>query len=176
MNLSRVEPLFDAEALRVRIGELADQIRADHPGGPLIVIGVLKGSFLFLADLVRAMADMHVEIEFLGVRSYEGTESTGAVQLTHDLRRSLEGKHCLLVEDIVDTGLTLRYLKNALLLRSPASLKVVALLDKAERRLVPFEADYVGFAIPNHFVVGYGLDLDEAYRNLPYVGLYHPER
>ena len=174
MDTSRVDVRFDAETLRSRIAELGAQIQADHPGGPLIVIGVLKGSFLFLADLVRAMADMHLEIEFLGVRSYEGMESTGAVQITHDLRRSLEGKHCLIVEDIVDTGLTLRYLKNALLLRRPETLKVATLLDKAERRLVPFEADYVGFPIPNHFVVGYGLDLDEAYRNLPYVGIYRP--
>lgn len=176
MDLSRVEVLYDAETLRDRIEGLAEEIRQAHPGGPLIVIGVLKGCFLFLADLVRALHDLHLEIEFLGVRSYEGMESTGAVQITHDLKRSLEGKHCLVVEDIVDTGLTLRYLKNALLLRGPASLKVVTLLDKAERRLVPFEPDYVGFHIPNHFVVGYGLDLDEAYRNLPYVGLYHPER
>jgi hypoxanthine phosphoribosyltransferase len=175
MDLTRLRPLFDAPTLAARIEELAAEIRASHPGGPLIVIGVLKGSFLFLADLVRALGDLDVEIELLGVRSYEGMESTGAVQITHDLRRSLEGRRCLIVEDIIDTGLTMRFLTQSLRLRLPESLQVVSLLDKPVRRLVPFDPDFVGFTIPNHFVVGYGLDLDEKYRHLPYIAVYNAD-
>lgn len=175
MDLTRLSPLFDAPTLATRIEALAAEIRASHPGGPLLVIGVLKGSFLFLADLVRALGDLDVEIELLGVRSYEGMESTGAVQITHDLRRSLEGRRCLIVEDIIDTGLTMRFLTQSLRLRLPASLQVVSLLDKPVRRLVPFEPDFVGFTIPNHFVVGYGLDLDEKYRHLPYIAIYNAD-
>lgn len=174
MELNRLEVLFDAQTIQARVESLAAEIRATHKGEKLLLIGVLKGSFLFLADLARALCDLDIEIDFLGVRSYEGTESTGAVQITHDLRRSLEDQHCIVVEDIIDTGLTMRYLQQTLLLRQPASLRVVSLLDKPSRRLVPFTPDFAGFTIPNLFVVGYGLDLDNQYRQLPYVAVYNP--
>lgn len=169
-----ITPMLDAAALAERVHGLADEIRAAHPDQPLVVIAVLKGSFIFLADLARALYPHPVEIDFLGVRSYEGTDSTGQVRITHDLARSLEGRHVLLVEDIVDTGLTLSFLTAALRLRQPASLSVVTLLDKPSRRKVTFSPDFVGFTIPDAFVVGYGLDLDERYRELPFVGIYQP--
>ena len=129
---------------------------------------------MFMADLVRAI-DLDIRCEFLGVASYEGTQSTGEVAITKDLNRSIEGCHCLVVEDIVDTGLTLAYLQETLRLRQPASLAVAALLDKPSRRKVPVGVDYVGFEIPDAFVVGYGLDFDQRFRNLPYVAVYHPD-
>ena len=137
--------LIDAERIAERVHALGQQVRGDVPASePLLVIGILKGSFLFMADLVRSI-DGPVVCEFLGVASYEGTSSTGAVRLTHDLRTDIAGKHVLLVEDIVDTGLTLDYLLRTLRARGPASLRVAALLDKAERRVVPVPVDYVGF-------------------------------
>ena len=169
------EPLIDEDALRSRIQELGKQIRADYgPDTPITAIGVLKGSIVFMSDLVRQIPGP-VELEFLGVSSYEGTESTGQVRITHDLHGSIKDKHVLVVEDIVDTGLTLSYLRDLLSVREPASLKVVALLDKPSRRTSPVDVEYIGFEIPNAFVVGYGLDLDERYRNVPYVGLYEGE-
>jgi hypoxanthine phosphoribosyltransferase len=166
--------LITAEQIAARITELGAQIRADHPGEPLTVIAVLKGSFLFLADLVRAIPG-EVRIEFLGVASYHGgTSSTGAVQITQDLRASIEGQACLVVEDIVDTGLTMDYLLRTLQVRGPRSVKVATLLDKPGNREIAVPVDYVGFTIPDEFVVGYGLDLGELYRNLPYVAVYVP--
>lgn len=141
---------------------------------PITAICVLKGSVLFASDLVRAIPG-DVRLEFLGVSSYEGTESTGHVRITHDLKSSIAGKHCLVVEDIVDTGLTLHYLLAQLRAREPASLRVVSLLDKPARRTVPVAADYVGFTIEDEFVIGYGLDLDERYRNLSEVAVFEPE-
>jgi hypoxanthine phosphoribosyltransferase len=168
-----VQVLFDAETLAARIAELATAIRNDLGDAPLVAVCVLKGSVLFTADLVRALGG-DVEMEFLGVSSYAGTESTGQVRITHDLKASVRGRHVLIVEDIVDTGLTLSYLKATLAMREPASLHVVSLLDKPSRRTVDVHADYVGFPIEDRFVVGYGLDLDERYRNLPFVGVYEP--
>ncbi|MEQ1501691.1 MAG: hypoxanthine phosphoribosyltransferase, partial [Myxococcota bacterium] len=163
----RLEVLLDARSIAARIAELGVEIRGWYPPEATItVVGVLKGSFLFMADLVRSI-DGPVACEFLGVSSYEGENSSGAVQITHDLRADIAGKHVLLVEDIVDTGLTLEYLRRMLGARGPASLRVVALLDKPSRRKVPVEVDRVGFEIPDLFVVGYGLDLDQLYRNLP---------
>lgn len=165
-------PLLDSETLARRIAELGAEVRAAHgPDVPITCIAVLKGSVVFLADLIRAIPGP-LEIEFLGVSSYEGTSSTGVVRITHDLHGSIEGKHCVIVEDILDTGLTLSFLRETLAVRNPASLKICTLLDKPSRRKVPVEAEFVGFQIPNAFVVGFGLDLDERYRNLPYVGIY----
>jgi hypoxanthine phosphoribosyltransferase len=128
---------------------------------------------MFLADLVRAIGG-DVRIEFLGVSSYKGTESSGEVRITHDLKTSIEGRHVLIIEDIVDTGLTLQYLLRMLEVRRPLSLKVAALLSKPARRQSDVPVDYVGFSIEDHFVIGYGLDLDERFRNLAYVGIYEP--
>ena len=169
-----IRPLYTAEHIAVRIQELGAQIRQDHGDAPITFIAVLKGSFMFLADLVRAV-DGDATIEFLGVASYHGgTHSSGVVQITQDLRSSIEGRHCVLVEDIVDTGLTMDYLLRMLEVRGPKSLRVASLLDKPENREVEVRVDYAGFTIPNEFVVGYGLDLGELYRNLPFIGVYQP--
>jgi hypoxanthine phosphoribosyltransferase len=169
-----LEPLIPADQIAARIATLADEIRARHHDHPLLLVGVMKGSFLFHADLVRALHDLDVRIDFLGVHSYAGTSSTGAVRLTNDLKHSIDGQHVVLVEDIVDTGLTMRFLFDHLSRHSPASLEVATLLDKPSRRKVEFIPDYIGFSIPDAFVVGYGLDLDERYRNLPDVRVYTP--
>lgn len=174
LETHRLTTLFDADTLATRIRELANEIRADHAQQPLTVIVVLKGSFIFAADLVRAMGDHDVVVEFLGVRSYEGTATTGQVEITHDLRRDIANQRCLIVEDIIDTGLTMTFLKRILAQRHPASLEVVTLLDKPSRRLTPMQADYVAFTIEDAFVVGFGLDLDQRYRQLPYVAVYDP--
>ncbi|MBM4367114.1 MAG: hypoxanthine phosphoribosyltransferase [Deltaproteobacteria bacterium] len=169
-----LRPLIPAERIAARIAEMGQQIRADHPDCSITVIGVLKGSFLFLADLVRAIPG-DVRVEFLGVASYHGgTSSSGAVQITQDLRASIEGQACLIVEDIVDTGLTMDYLLRTLQVRGPSSIRVASLLDKPSNREIDVRVDYVGFTIPDEFVVGYGLDLGELYRNLPYVAVYEP--
>lgn len=174
MNTAKVRVLISEDRLQERIKALGAQIRADYGDEAVTVIGVLKGSFLFMADLVRAIPG-DVRVEFLGVASYHGgTSSSGVVQITQDLRRSIEGQHCLLVEDIVDTGLTIDYLLRMLQVRGPKSLKVASLLDKRANREVEVAVDYVGFDIPDEFVVGYGLDLGELYRNLPFVGVYVP--
>ena len=166
--------LLSAEQIAERIAALGAQIRDDYGAQTLTCVGVLKGSFLFMADLVRAIGG-DVRCEFLGVSSYHGgTKSTGVVQITQDLRAPIEGKHVLIIEDIIDTGMTLDYLLQTLRVRGPASLKTVTLLDKPDRREVELTSDYTGFTIPDEFVVGYGLDLGERYRNLPYVAVYTP--
>lgn len=166
-----LETLISAERIAARVAELGAGIRRGYPSdATLTAVGVLKGSFMFMADLVRAL-DGPVLVEFLGVSSYVGTRSSGAVQIIQDLRVDIAGKHVLLVEDIVDTGLTLDYLRRTLAARNPASLQVVALLDKPSRRQVEVTVDHVGFEIPDLFVAGYGLDFDQLHRNLPYVGV-----
>lgn len=169
-----VKTLIPADQIRDRIAALGAQIRADYPDQTLTLIGVLKGSFVFLADLARAIPG-NVRVEFLGVASYHGgTSSTGAVQITQDLRSDIAGQTCILVEDIVDTGLTMDYLLKLLAARGPQALRVAALLDKPSNRETEVQVDYVGFTIPDEFVVGYGLDLGELYRNLPYIAVYVP--
>jgi hypoxanthine phosphoribosyltransferase len=163
-------PLIEADRIAARVAELGAEIRAFYGDETILCIGVLKGSFLFMADLVRAI-DGDVHCGFLGVQSYEGTESTGEVRITHDLRERIHDRHVLIVEDIVDTGLTLSYLVKNLKVRGPRSLRLCTLLDKPSRRQAPVEVDFIGFEIPDAFVVGYGLDYDESYRNLPYVGV-----
>jgi hypoxanthine phosphoribosyltransferase len=168
--------LLDEAALRNRIAALGAQIAKDYKGRRLMVVGVLKGSVLFLADLLRALGpDCDVEVDFVAASSYAGKSSTGAVRLLLDLRESPEGKDVLLVEDIVDTGLTLTSLTETLRAHRPRSLEVCTLLDKPMCRKTPFTPKYVGFPIPNEFVVGFGLDYDEKYRHLPYVGVLRPE-
>jgi hypoxanthine phosphoribosyltransferase len=166
--------LLGTRALGARIQELGAQIAADYAGKSLVLLCVLKGSFVFAADLARAI-ELPLRVEFLGVRSYgDDTRSSGVVQITLDLTRPIAGDHVLIVEDIVDTGLTLSYLKEQLLARSPASVRVCALLHKPSRSVRPVDIDYLGFTVDDVFVVGYGLDHAEKYRNLPYVGILEP--
>lgn len=167
--------LLSEEALRARITELGAQITREYAGRKLMVVGVLKGSLIFMADLLRAIGPaVDVHVDFVAASSYAGTASTGAVRVLLDLRESPEGRDVLLVEDIVDTGLTLTSLTETLRARKPASLEVCTLLDKPECRKTPFAPKYVGFKIANEFVVGFGLDFDERYRQLPYVGVLRP--
>jgi len=159
--------LLSAEQIHNRIAELGAEIDRDYPSGePVYLIAVLKGAFIFMADLARAMKTP-TRIEFIGISSYgKGKTSSGQVQLTKDLDAPIEGHHVIIVEDILDTGITLNYLTKLMAQRKPKSLRIVALLDKPERRKSPVKADYVGFTIPDEFVVGYGLDYAEDYRNL----------
>ncbi len=172
----KIGTLISQEELAKRIKELAKEIERDYAGRDLLIVAVLKGSFMFLADLIREL-DYHVAVDFMGTSSYgASTQSSGEVRITKDLEQSVAGRHILLVEDIVDTGLTLRYLVDTLRARQPASVKVCALLDKPARRRVRIGLDYYGFIIPNAFVVGYGLDYQEKYRGLPYVGVLDAEQ
>jgi hypoxanthine phosphoribosyltransferase len=164
--------LIDETRLTVRVEALAAEIRRDFGAGtPVHLVAVLKGAFMFLSDLVRSM-DGPVTCDFIALSSYgSGSTSSGQVRLTKDLDRSLEGRHVVIVEDIVDTGLTLSYLQEILVARDPKSLKTACLLSKPSRRKVDVKVDYIGFTIEDRFVVGYGLDFDEQYRNLPYIGV-----
>ncbi len=167
MEILPREVLFSREQIGARVRELAAEISREYQGRELIVIGILKGAFIFMADLIRCLS-IPCEVDFVRLASYgSGAASSGKVVLTKDIETSIKGKEILIVEDIVDTGLTLTFLVDWLRERNPRSLKVCALLDKRKRRLVPFEADYVGFTIEDGFVVGYGLDFDEKSRFLP---------
>jgi hypoxanthine phosphoribosyltransferase len=166
----RVDVLIPEEELRARVRELGARITRDYAGRSLVVVGVLKGSFIFLADLVRAL-DLPRAVDVIGISAYQGSQTTGVVQITSDLGRPIDGKDVLLVEDIVDTGLTMRYLLENLATRAPASVKVCALLEKPSRARVAVPIDYRGFVIGDEFVVGYGLDWDGRMRNLPFVGV-----
>ncbi len=167
---SQIDVLLSEERIRARVRELGAEIARDYAGKALVVVGVLKGSFVFIADLVRAI-DLPVVVDFIGISSYQGTRSTGIVQITSDLTRSVEGLDVLLVEDIVDTGLTMKYLLENLETRRPASVRVCALLEKPTRAKVKIPIAYRGFEIEDVFVVGYGLDWDGRMRNLPFVGV-----
>jgi hypoxanthine phosphoribosyltransferase len=163
--------LIPAEDLRARVDELGREIRRDYMGRTPILVGVLKGAVVFLSDLMRAI-DAPCECDFIALSSYgASTRSSGIVELTKDLSQPIEGRDVLIVEDIVDTGRTLTYLLRNLETRQPRTVRVCALLDKISRREVPVELDYVGFTIPDEFVVGYGLDFAGLYRNLPYLGV-----
>ena len=167
--------LLKSEAISKRIKELGEQITKDYAGKDLLVLGILKGAVLFMADLIREIK-LPLAFDFLAVSSYgASTHSSGVVRILKDVERSVEGVHLLIVEDIVDTGLTLKYLKENLTRRGPESVKVVTLLDKPARRKVEVVPDYNGFTIPDEFVVGYGLDFNEKYRNLPYIGVLKAE-
>ena len=158
--------LISEEQIQQRVRELGKEINRDYPDGPLYMICILKGACFFFTDLARAIS-REVSIEFMGISSYgKGKTTSGEVKVTKDLDLSLEGAHVLVVEDIVDSGVTLHYLTQLLRQRRPRSLKIVSLLDKPERRIRPVEVGYVGFKIPDEFVVGYGLDYAERYRNL----------
>ena len=170
MTQPTIDTLIDAETIAAKVRELGARITTDYADKEVVLVPVLKGSFVFGADLARAI-DLPVHVDFFGCRSYEGTTSTGVVQTTLDLSASIEGKHVIIVEDIVDTGLTMAYMLENLGTRRPASLKLASLLHKPARTKVPIEIDYLGFPIEDVFVIGYGLDFDGLYRNLPYIGV-----
>ena len=167
----RIVTMLSREEIAERVSELGAQITKDYRDGSLVIICVLKGSFVFASDLARAI-DLPLRIDFLGVRSYgEGTETSGVVQITQDLSRPIEHEDVLIVEDIVDTGLTVAHLMDLLRTRAPRSVKVCSLLHKPVRSRVQVKIDYLGFTIEDKFVVGYGLDYGEKYRNLPYIAV-----
>jgi hypoxanthine phosphoribosyltransferase len=167
--------LLSESQIRERVHELARTIRADYGDDtPIHVVAVLKGAFIFLADLVRAIPG-EVSLDFMAVSSYAGKTTSGEVRLNKDLDRSIEGRHVIIVEDIVDTGLTLSYLKEILAARGPKTVRTVCLLSKPSRRKVDVQVEYIGFTIEDRFVVGYGLDCDEQYRQLPYIGVMDGE-
>lgn len=168
------EILVSEQDLQRRVVELGAEISADYAGRPLLLVCVLKGAVLFLSDLLRTLT-VPCEVDFMAVSSYGSTtDSSGVVRIIKDLDRAIDGRDVLIVEDIVDSGLTLQYLLRNLGARGPASLEVCALLTKPERRRVELAPRYVGFEIPDRFVIGYGLDQDERHRNLPYVAVYDP--
>ncbi len=172
---SSMEILFSREDIAGRVREIGQQISADYAGESIVLIGVLKGAAIFLADLARAIT-VDNTFDFVAVSSYgRARVSSGAVKLIKDIDNPIEGKHVIIVEDILDTGLTLSYLRGLMLQHKPASLKIATCLDKPERRLVPIEADYVAFSIPNRFVIGYGMDYAEIYRNVPDIRLFPEE-
>src|SRR5713101_6248508 len=169
------EVLIEEAALKARIAELGEEISTFYEGRDLLLIGVLKGAVFFMADLMRHLT-VPCEIDFMAISSYgAATDSSGVVRILKDLDINIEGRHVLVVEDIIDSGLTLSYLLRNLESREPASLEICALLTKPDRREIDVPVRYVGFEIPNEFVIGYGLDFAERYRNLPYVGVLHPD-
>ena len=170
-----MEVLFTQTQIAERVAEIGRQISDEYQGESIVLIGVLKGAAIFLADLARAIT-VDNTFDFVAVSSYgRARVSSGAVKLIKDIDNPIEGKHVILVEDILDTGLTLSYLRGLMLQHKPASLKIASCLDKPERRLVPIEADYVAFSIPNRFVIGYGMDYAEVYRNLADIRLFPEE-
>jgi hypoxanthine phosphoribosyltransferase len=171
IELDVAETLIDEETLRDRVAQLGAEISIDYAGRDLMLIGVLKGAVFFMADLMRSI-DVHCEVDFMAISSYgASTDSSGVVRILKDLDANIEGRNVLVVEDIIDSGLTLSYLMRNLRARNPATLEVCALLTKPERREIEVPVRYIGFEIPNRFVVGYGLDFAERYRNLRYVGV-----
>ncbi len=167
--------LLTQEQLKRRVQELGEQISRDYRGRQPMFVGVLRGCFVFMADLLRSV-DLYCDMDFMAVSSYgSGTVTTGAVEITKDLSKDINGRDIIIVEDILDSGVTLSYLVKYLSGRAPASVRLVTLLDKPARRRADIKADYVGFEVPDAFVVGYGLDYAERYRNLPFIGILKPE-
>ncbi len=168
------EILLTSEKIQAKVIELGEQLTTDYQGKNLLLLGTLKGAVPFIADLARAI-NLPLEIDYMAISSYgNSTQSSGVVRILKDLEGPVQNKHVLIVEDIVDSGLTLHYLMDVLRQRKPLSLRVCALLDKLRERVKPVELDYTGFRIPNQFVVGYGLDYAQRYRNLPYIGILKP--
>lgn len=173
--MANIDVYFSTEQIQERIHKLGEQITRDYLGKDLVVVGVLNGSFMFTADLVRSIKTP-IEIDFISVSSYgAGTSSSGQVKLELDLRKSIEGRHVLLIEDIIDTGHTIKFLRPLIEQRGPASLKLASLLFKPARLQHEIQIDYLGFEIEDKFVIGYGLDFDGKYRELPYIGVYGGE-
>ena len=175
LNDDILKVLYSEEELKAKCAEMGAQITRDYAGKNLLLVTVLKGAVVYFTDLMRAI-DLPCTIDFMIVSSYgSGVKTSGVVKIVKDLDTDLTGKDLLIVEDILDTGLTLSYLKGMLAARNPASIRIATLLDKPDRRKADIKADYIGYRVPDEFVVGYGLDYDEKYRNLPYVGVLKPE-
>lgn len=172
--MEKVDVLIDEEKLQARIEELAQQIMEDYKGEEIVFVGVLKGSVVFMVDLAKKIKN-DVLFEFIQIESYSGEESTGKIKLKQDLTGKIEGKNVIIVEDIIDTGLSMSYLLDYMRKLNPKTLKVCTLLDKPSRRTVEVPIDYIGFQIENEFVLGYGLDYDQKYRNLPYIGKWRKD-
>ena len=172
IKMDEIKVLIDEQTVQNRIKELAEQIKKDYQGKEITLICILKGSVFFTVDLAKKI-DSDVKLEFIRVSSYgEGTCSSGEIKMKLDLKDSIQGKDVIVVEDIIDTGRTLKYLVEYLELKKPNSIKLCTLLNKQERRVCEVKVDYIGFDIPDEFVIGYGLDYDEKYRNLPYIGYF----
>lgn len=165
------KPLFTTRQIQAKVKELAARISEEYKGKDLLVVGILKGAFMFFSDIVRNI-EIPLTIDFIIASSYIKTDTSGQVKVFYDIKGDLSEKHVLLIEDIVDTGVTLNQIRERILSRGPKSLKICAFLDKKERRLVEVPMDFTGYAIPNYFVVGYGLDYDNRYRNLPYISIF----
>lgn len=167
-------PFLTAEQIQGRVLELADMISRDYMGKEILAIGILKGSIMFFSDLIRAI-QVPLTIDFIIASSYLKTTSTGEVKIHYDIKEEIEDRHVLLIDDIIDTGITLNYIRERLLSQGPRSLKICCLLDKKERRVIDVPVDYIGFRVPNKFFVGYGLDYNSKYRNLPYIAIFKKE-
>lgn len=167
--MEEINILINKAKLEKRIEEMAKQIYKDYEGKEIVLIGILKGSVMFMTELAKNIKS-NVALDFMDVSSYEGTESSGKVTINKDIRDTIEGKDVILVEDIIDTGRTLTYVRDYLKQKNPNSIKIATMLSKPSRRVIELEVDYIGFAIEDKFVVGYGLDYNEKYRNLPYIG------
>lgn len=165
------KPLLTTRQIQVKVKELAQNISKDYVGKEILAVGILKGSFMFFSDIVRAI-EVPLTIDFILASSYVKSETSGEVKIHYDIREDISDKHVLLIDDIVDTGITLNQIRERILTRFPLSLKICTFLDKKERREVDIPLDYVGYVIPNQFVVGYGLDYDNQYRNLPYISIF----
>lgn len=175
MDQDILKVLYSQEQIKARVAEIGDALFEEFQGRNPLFLGVLKGSFVFMSDIVRA-CQIKSDIEFIAVSSYQnGTKSSGVVQITHDLQQDITGREIIVIEDILDSGNTLHFLKNYFLTKGAKSVTIVTLLDKPSRRTKPITADYAGFEVPDEFVVGYGLDYAQQYRNLPYIGVLKPE-
>lgn len=168
--MENIDVLISETKIEKRLDELAKQIMKDYGEEELLFIGVLKGAAIFMVELAKRIKN-NVEFEFIQARSYEGTESTGKVEITQDLTGKIDGKNVIIIEDIIDTGRTLEYLMRYLTFHNPKTIKLCTLLSKPSRRVVELQVDYIGFSIPDEFVIGYGLDYNQKYRNLPYIGV-----
>jgi hypoxanthine phosphoribosyltransferase len=167
--MKEINVLINKAKLEKRIEEIARQIEKDYEGKEVVFIGILKGSVMFMADLAKSVKNS-VILDFMDVSSYEGTESTGKITINKDIRNSIEGKDVIIIEDIIDTGRTLTYIVEYLKQKNPNSIKIATMLSKPSRRIMELDVDYIGFSIDDKFVIGYGLDYNEKYRNLPYIG------
>lgn len=168
--MEEINVLINKSKLEKRIEEMARQIEKDYNQKEVVLIGILKGSVMFMADLAKNIKSNNIEMDFMDVSSYKGTESTGKITVNKDLRNTIEGKDVLIVEDIIDTGRTLTYVIDYLKQKNPKSIKIATMLSKPSRRIMELKVDYIGFSIEDKFVIGYGLDYNEKYRNLPYIG------